>query len=603
VFAKEDTRMLRVALRGTLFAAMALAIGACGDNSNGGGGSVDAGDERPDAPPPVSSLRPLPTEFGTRTAVAYSGYRGATRDVPPTDAQFLEDLQLMHAKGIGLIRVFDTGADTQRMLAVLAANPAIDIKVMLGIWIVGPAEAEYATINQTNMDVGISVANDPAYKDLILAVSVGNETMIDWSFLKVPPADMAGFIRYVRDRITQPVTTDDNWAFFRGQSTSNTPLDAKTILDQVDFVSLHTYALADTPWGLWDWQQTDVAEGPLRARAMMDAAMVWTKSNFTSVRDYLDDNGHADMPIVIGETGWKSIASDSEVQRAHPINQKMFYDDLRAWDAEPKTLDTPVAIVYFEAFDEPWKRGDDRWGLWNVDRQEKYVLWAAESDGFDPVTEEALPASPNDDAEYYVEPVSSGPITASRYALFSDTVAEGEARPGLPVRWNAWENNATASSLDIMTDVAEGTTARRITPSPLSWGWGMALSLEVADNLTNFNAAEGRLNFSIKTTYPGKLEVGFFTGATSARNGVDAYVTIQSGEHGYLNDGEWHEVSIPIATIAAAAVPAYGQSPTAMLDMALVYAGFVIADRFAATGNPTTGVRPDILLDNIYWSK
>jgi hypothetical protein len=198
---------------------------------------------------------------------------------------------------------------------------------------------------------------------------------------------------------------------------------------------------------------------------------------------------------------------------------------------------------------------------------------------------------------------SRGRAAANRYALFSETIAEGDAQPSLPGLWNAWENNGTASSIPVTTDVAEGTTSRRITPTPLAWGWGMAFALPVADNLTNFNAAEGRLNFSIKTTYPGKLEVGFFTGATSARNGVDAYITIQSGEHGYLNDGEWHEVSIPIATIAAAAVPAYGQSPTAMLDMALVYAGFVIADRFAATGNPTTGVRPDILLDNIYWSK
>src|SRR5690606_34788018 len=132
--------------------------------------------------------------------------------------------------------------------------------------------------NQAALDEGIEVANNPEYEDIILAVSVGNETMIDWSGYRTPVADMAAYIKYVRDRVQQPVTTDDNWAFWRGMSTSNEPFDTLTILREVDFVSLHTYALADTPWGLWDWRQTDVPEGPQRAQAMMDAAMVWTRS-------------------------------------------------------------------------------------------------------------------------------------------------------------------------------------------------------------------------------------------------------------------------------------------------------------------------------------
>jgi exo-beta-1,3-glucanase (GH17 family) len=584
---------------GALLAAMALLVGACGDNNNSGGGDDDPtnADARP-----ASDLRPLPAEFGTRPAAAYSGYRGATRDTAPTDAQILEDLQLMHGKGIRLIRMFDAGVDTQRTIAILAANPSIDIKVMLGIWIIGPATSGYEATNTASMDTGISVATNPAYKDIVLAVSVGNETMIDWSGLKVPPADMARYIRYVRERVTQPVTTDDNWAFFRGLSTSNQPFETGLVLAEVDFVSIHTYALADTPWGLWNWRQTDVAEGPARAQAMMDAAMVWTKSNFTSVRTYLDQQGYSSMPIVIGEVGWKSVASGGEVQRAHPVNQRMFYDDLREWDAEPKTLATPVAIVYFEAFDEPWKGGDDKWGLWNVDRQEKYVLWAAEPDGFDPITEEALPVAPNDDAEYYVAPVSTGPVTADRYVVYSDTIAEGDAQPAEPGLWNSWENNTTAAMAAVTADAAEGANSLRISPVPLAWGWGMAFALPLPENLTNFNVETGRLNLSIKTTYPGKLEIGFFTGAAADSNAVDAYVAVASGQHGFVNDGEWHDVSIPIPTIAAAAAPAFGQPPTATLNMEQVFNGIVIADRFGITGNPA-GPKPEILVDNIYWSK
>ena len=593
MFQDKRGRAMRATLTGTLLAAIALVLSACGDNSGGSGG-VDA--------PTSSALRPLPAEFGTRKAVAYSGYRSDSRDVAPTDEQILQDLQLMHDRGIGLIRMFDAGVDTQRTLEILAANPALDIKLMLGIWIVGPATTGYAEINQASIDTGVAVATNPAYRDLILAVSVGNETMIDWSGLKVPPADMAGYIRNARDRVTQPVTTDDNWAFFRGLSTSDQPFETGVVLAEIDFVSMHTYALADTPWGLWNWRQTEVAEGAGRAQAMMDASMVWTRSNFTSVRTYLDQHGYNQMPIVIGETGWKSVASGGEVQRAHPVNQKMFYDALMQWDDEPKTLGTPTAIVYFEAFDEPWKRGDDKWGLWNVDRKEKYVLWAGEADGFDAATEEALPSAPDDDAEYYVAPVSSGPVTANRYVVYSDTVGTDDAQPREGGAWSAWENNSTAGATPITTDPAEGANCLRITPTPLSWGWGMTFTLRNSDNLTNFNVAEGRLNFSIKTTYPGKLEVGFFTGAASDGNAVDAYIKIQDGDHGYQNDGAWHDVSIPVPTIAAAAAPAFGQPPTARLDMTLVFNGIVIADRFGLTGNPP-GAKPEIVVDNIYWSK
>jgi hypothetical protein len=42
-----------------------------------------------------------------------------------------------------------------------------------------------------------------------------------------------------------------------------------------------------------------------------------------------------------------------------------------------KDADSPLAAFYFEAFDEPWKGewGDDHWGLFDVDRKSKYVIW------------------------------------------------------------------------------------------------------------------------------------------------------------------------------------------------------------------------------------
>jgi exo-beta-1,3-glucanase (GH17 family) len=543
-----------------------------------------------------SGVRALPADFSTRKAVAYGGYRGATRNVEPTDAEILEDLQLLKDKGFGMLRFFSASALSQRVLAAIQGHPGLDFKVMLGIWISGPDTTSHAA-NRAAIDEGVMVANNPAYRSIVAAVSVGNETMIDWSALKVPPADMAAYIKDVRDRVPQPVTTDDNWAFFAGRSTSGLVFNTKVIVDGIDFVSLHTYPLADTPYGLWDWQQVSVPAGPARATAMMDAALARARSNFMSVKTYLDSNGYK-LPIVVGETGWKSAPSGGEGQRAHPVNQKMYFDGLTAWHASPAPA--PSAIFYFSAFDEPWKGGDDMWGLFTVLRKEKYVVWGSDGARHDP-----LPAPPNDGAVYYMPPVANPPVTQNKYILYSETVDRSTDAQPTGAHWDGWQNGQTATSMEVAADASEGTKSIEITPIPQSqspaWGWGSALSLTAPDDLTAF-AAGGSLNFSIKTTYPGKLEVGFYTGSTATLTGCDVYMPLEAGQYGYASDGAWHQVSIPIGTLRPFAKPAFGMPPTATINLAVVSAGFVIADRYAVTSN-AAGNTQKLYVDNVYWSR
>ena len=40
----------------------------------------------------------------------------------------------------------------------------------------------------------------------------------------------------------------------------------------------------------------------------------------------------------------------------------------------PDYFDMEDALLYFEAFDEPWKQGDDKWGLFTVERKARYVV-------------------------------------------------------------------------------------------------------------------------------------------------------------------------------------------------------------------------------------
>jgi hypothetical protein len=204
------------------------------------------------------------------------------------------------------------------------------------------------------------------------------------------------------------------------------------------------------------------------------------------------------------------------------------------------------------------------------------------------------------DALYYLPPAPPSQVTAARYVLYADSVPADAAQPSGSTSWLPWDSPPTASGAAVSGDTAEGANAFQITPAPKSWGWGFLLALERADDLSSFDTADGYLNFSIKTSYPGQLEVGFFTGSTADGTGVDVYLAIAPGQYGYLNDGAWHRVSVPLAAIAAKAAPAFGQPATAALNMAQVTQGFVIADRYAVTGNTTVSTAP-VWVDDIYW--
>jgi len=558
-------------------------LGLVGLAGCGGGlvpGAIDA-----------SSLRPLPASFLQRQAVAYSPYRSSDRTTETVSkTNIATDLQLLITAGYNLIRVFGSGdADTKKILEVIREQK-LDMKVMLGLWMSPKASPD--TANQAEMSRGIVLAN--VYSDIVVAVSVGNETMVNWNtWAPVAPDDMISYIKTVRAQVSQPVTTDDNWAFFANSTGTYKTLD---VLKVIDFVSMHTYALADTLYGdKWNWQQTSVASAN-RATAMMDAALEATKQDYAAVRSYLSTHGFSAMPIIIGETGWKAVASNGETYRAHPVNQKMFLDRLKTWKTASTLSTGPLNVVYFEAFDEPWKGSDDKWGLFTVDRKARYALQSIAGLTTDGTTYAST------DAVYYVPPATGSAITANRLNVFSETVVSGEVFPSGALAWNGWQDaGATAYAGESTAEVGEGTKSIEIAPVPKSWGWGMTYGSATSfENLSNFTS--GHLKFKVKTSYPGKIEIGFLTGDPTRNTASDVYLTIQSGDYGYKNDGTWTQVSIPVSAIAAKAAPAYNQPATVTLNMASVGTLFVIADRYVKTGN-TAGATQKFWVDDIQWTR
>ena len=331
---------------------------------------------------PITDVRPLPVAIWSRQAIAYSGFRAGQspeKGTFPSQEEIREDLTLLRAAGFGLIRIYSSGRHGRDVLEVIARE-RLDLRVQLGAYLSG-SHRDKAEANLREIADAIELAN--TYPDIVAGVSVGNEVLVSWSFVAVPPADMAAYLRHVRQRVSQPVTVNDNWAPYAAAADT----DIARVWGQIDYASVHTYAYWDAGFNLWDFRQ--LASPPeRRARAMMDAAYAYARANFSAVRAALDAAGRR-IPIVIGETGWQTVptayVNEAQVKnfaahQAHPVNQAWYFTDMMAWargekgDQPGDGFSRPATMFYFSAFDEPWKNADDNWGLWDAARRAKYVL-------------------------------------------------------------------------------------------------------------------------------------------------------------------------------------------------------------------------------------
>ena len=593
----KTSQALRASLRvsssawlAALVLGVAAVLVACG-----GGGTVPA--TQP------SGMRALPADFGTRKAVAYSPFRGNNIDLAAqvvTRDNVLQDLGLLAQGGFTLIRTFDSSLPYVRLTLQAIRDSRINMKVQLGIKLyptfgTGAELAKNLALNDAEVAAGIQLANE--FKDIVVAVSVGNETV---AFGTITLAQLTGYLNAVRAGLPQPITTDDYWDAYSGLRGRNGEGMPAFITNLIDFASIHVYPILQADIAFypnpWDSEQQQAPEAA-RAEAMMNAALVFAQENYAGVRKYLDGQGHANMPITIGETGWQTIPTGNLTYLMHPVNQKMYFDRLVAWGDKSKNPNGPLAIFYFEAFDEPWKvlqnppYNEDNWGLFNVQRQAKYVVQGL------------YPQSQWDSGRYtpadatFAPTVVSQVISANRYTVYADAVTAGEARAPT-ASWFGFDSppNAFVGEGNDVALAAEGPHFQEIGPAPSTavgkdYGWGaLTVTAPPRVDLSQF-ASNGKLNFSIKTTYPGKLMFGFGTTVAGAVF-VVASNTNADG-YGYVNDGAWHQVSIPISAFTAAG---------GKFDLTKVTNTLVVADIYDKTGN-AKGSTTKVFIDAVYWSK
>ena len=143
----------------------------------------------------------LPQEVNTKSAkdilgnpeylaISYGGYRAGTRDVQPTIPELKEDMKLLSAMGVGILRTYNVQLQqASNLLDAIAELKKEDSKfemyVMLGAWI----DCENAWTDKPNHEaeskanageIDRAVALAQKHPDIVKIIAVGNEAMVHW---------------------------------------------------------------------------------------------------------------------------------------------------------------------------------------------------------------------------------------------------------------------------------------------------------------------------------------------------------------------------------------------------------------------------------------
>lgn len=420
-----------------------------------------------------------------RNAISYSGFREGqdpAKKIYPSQAEVLEDLKILEKKW-GLIRSYATNQHSRDILELIRRE-GLDLKVMLGAYFAEEPGGEAE--NDKQIQDCIELAN--AYPDIVIAVNVGNEALINWSLLPVPEVRVMEFVRRVREGVSVPVTVADNYAYWRDHGAE--------LAELLDFVTVHTYPI---------WERKDI-----------DKALSYTIENIDEVRESLPGK-----QIVIGEAGWASYAvGNQHVLRAGDEEKQLrYFEELTTWGRKEG-----IPVFWFEAFDEPWK-GDGtegHWGLFDVSRRPKLAV----QDWYPELVTDA-PTSP----KYSEADLQSGPrIGVAINDEFAPLIGEG----GVNVV-AGWEGVARVSVSD---EGVSGDSSLRLAHNGMDWG-GFFLLLDDPFDTKEYS----RLSVSMKLPpQVADLEVKL-----ESPGGRGQGVSIRKFENSDLADG-WTEFSIPLKT-------------------------------------------------------
>lgn len=528
-------------------------------------------------------------------AFSYGGYRQSSREKEATIKELQEDLKIMAAMGIKIIRTYNTQQYSQAANLLEAIrqlkkkDKTFEMYVMLGTWIdcegAWSSSVNHNLENEVNnkAEVEAAVEMTKKYPDIVKIIAIGNESMVHWATSYfVSPKVILKWVDYLQKLKAAGelpsslwITSSDNYASWGGGDKSYKTKDLEALIKAVDYVSLHMYPFHDTFYKSSFWVVPETESG-FSDKDKIDAAMLRAKdfavAQYQSAADYIKSLG-IKKPIHIGETGWatkdNSIFGNTGTKAADEYKEKLYYNLIRDWSNK-----AGMSCFYFEVFDEQWKDlknssgSENHFGLIDKGGKAKYALWEmVDKDVFKGLSRNgvAITKTFNGDEENLFQSIlppfsinevslletktvnktrkSGELVTEDNYIIVHQSIVPSatnskDTYPSGVLKLNSWEGTCGI----IMN--AEGMIT--VTTGTGNW-WGCSFELQaggVGEDLSRFK--DGFLHFDIKGNTTSVFKIGFQTGVFSEGTQVNNFV-IFGADKVYSVKEDWITYSIPVS--------------------------------------------------------
>jgi len=335
-------------------------------------------------------------------AISYGGYREISRDIQPTIPQLKNDMKILAAMGIKVLRTYNThykqAANLLQAISELKAEDTnFEMYVMLGVWIdcqnawtdTSPNhDAEDVEANTAEIQRAVDLANK--HPDIVKIIAVGNEAMVKWAASYfVQPNVILKWVNHLQElkktnKLDKDlwITSSDNFASWGGGDPVYHCQDLEKLIQAVDYVSLHTYPMHDTHYHPIFWG-TDTEEVSLSKKEIVELAMqrsvTYAKGQYDSSAKYIHSIDST-KEIHIGESGWASASAGlygtNGSKACDEYKEGLYYKLMREW-----TNAEGISCFYFQAFNEKWKDAlhpggsENHFGLFKINGEAKYAVW------------------------------------------------------------------------------------------------------------------------------------------------------------------------------------------------------------------------------------
>ncbi|MDB9883014.1 glycosyl hydrolase family 17 protein [Bacteroidia bacterium] len=352
-------------------------------------------------------------------AISYGGYRETSRDIQPTIQQLKNDMKILAAMGIKVLRTYNVQLNqAPNLLKAISEmrqeDPEFEMYVMLGIWIdcvnawtdqEPNHDVENESANAAEVQRAVNLAGK--YPDIVKILAVGNEAMVKWATSYfVQPNVILKWVNHLQDLKKEGtldkdlwITSSDNFASWGGGDTLYHCEDLEKLIKAVDYVSLHTYPMHDTHYNPVFWGTFESELHLPRTKAIervMKRAIMYAKKQYANTKKYVHSIDSTKL-LHIGETGWATVATghygNNGSRACDEYKEGVYYKQMRKW-----TNKNGISCFFFEAFNEKWKDvehakgSENHFGLIKINGQAKHAVWDLVDKGvFDGLTRNGKP--------------------------------------------------------------------------------------------------------------------------------------------------------------------------------------------------------------------